>query len=241
MAPPDGLDARTIRWLRLLLLASAAAVFGLLYLLSDGFRSETNRAISILGRGDIAGLRDYIVSFGLWAPVASCFLMVLQALVAPVPSFLITFANGLAFGVFWGWMLSVFGHVLAASVCFGISRALGRVPVEVLVGKAGLESADRWFASWGVYAVFAGRLLPGVAFDAISYAAGLTNMRFRNFLAATTLGIVPQTFLYSYLGRQAPEYVGLFLVTTGIFLLAVIVVAAVRYRRERRRQERDPR
>jgi uncharacterized membrane protein YdjX (TVP38/TMEM64 family) len=241
VAPPAGLDDRTIRWLRLLLLASAAAVFGLLYLLSEGFRSETNRAIGILGRGDIAGLRDYIVSFGLWAPVASCFLMVLQALVAPVPSFLITFANGLAFGVFWGWMLSVFGHVLAASVCFGISRALGRVPVEVLVGKAGLESADRWFARWGVYAVFAGRLLPGVAFDAISYAAGLTNMRFRNFLAATALGIIPQTFLYSYLGRQAPEYVGLFLVTTGIFLLGVIVVAAVRYRKERRRPEHDVR
>jgi uncharacterized membrane protein YdjX (TVP38/TMEM64 family) len=241
MASPAGLDARTIRWLRLLLLTSAAAVFGVLYLLSDGFRSETNRAVGILGRGDIAGLRDYIVSFGLWAPVASCFLMVLQALVAPVPSFLITFANGLAFGVFWGWMLSVFGHVLAASVCFGISRALGRIPVEVLVGKAGLESADRWFARWGVYAVFAGRLLPGVAFDAISYAAGLTNMRFRNFLAATTLGIVPQTFLYSYLGRQAPQYVALFLVTTGIFLLGVIVVAAVRYRRERRMPERDVR
>src|SRR4030095_11451938 len=97
----------------------------------------------------------------------------------------------------------------------------------------------RWFARWGVYAVFAGRLLPGVAFDAISYAAGLTNMRFSNFLVATTLGIVPQTFLYSYLGRQAPEYVGLFLVTTGIFLLGVIAVAALRYRRERRMPERD--
>jgi uncharacterized membrane protein YdjX (TVP38/TMEM64 family) len=223
------------------LLASAVAVFGLLYLLSDGFRSETNRAVGVLGRGDIAGLRDYIVSFGLWAPVTSCFLMVLQALIAPVPSFLITFANGLAFGVFRGWMLSVFGHVLAASVCFGISRALGRVPVEVLVGRAGLESADRWFTRWGAYAVFAGRLLPGIAFDAISFAAGLTNMRFRNFLAATVLGIVPQTFLYSYLGRQAPEYVGLFLVTTGIFLLAVILVVTLRYRRERRRQELDAR
>jgi uncharacterized membrane protein YdjX (TVP38/TMEM64 family) len=230
-----------VRWLRLLLLASVAAVFGLLYLLSDGFRSETNRALGILGHGDIAGLRDHILSFGLWAPVASCFLMVLQALVAPVPSFLITFANGLAFGVFWGWMLSLFGHVLAASVCFGISRALGRVPVEVLVGKTGLESADRWFARWGVYAVFVGRLLPGVAFDAISYAAGLTNMRFRNFIAATALGIFPQTFLYSYLGRQAPEYVTLFLVTTGIFLLTMIVVAIIGYRRQRQGPERGPR
>jgi uncharacterized membrane protein YdjX (TVP38/TMEM64 family) len=228
-----------VRWARFLLLAAAATVFGLLYLLLEGFRTETNRALGILGRGDIAGLKGYILSFGVWAPVASCFLMVLQALVAPVPSFLITFANGLAFGVFWGWMLSLFGHVLAAAVCFGISRSLGRGPVEVLVGKAGLESADRWFARWGVYAVFAGRLVPGVAFDAISYAAGLTRMGFRNFMAATALGIFPQTFLYSYLGRQAPQYVGLFLVTSGTVILGVVAVAFVRYRRERRKPERN--
>jgi uncharacterized membrane protein YdjX (TVP38/TMEM64 family) len=233
------LDARAIRLLRLVLLLGAATLFGLLYLLSAGFRFEVNRAVGLLGRGDIVGLRDYILSYGLWAPVASCFLMVLQALVAPVPSFLITFANGLAFGVFWGWMLSLFGHVLAAAVCFWISRALGRVPVEVLVGRTGLQSADRWFARWGLYAVFVGRLIPGVAFDVISYAAGLTRMRFRSFLIATALGIFPQTFLYSYLGRQAPEYVGLFLVTSALVVAAVAAVAVVRYRRERRRPKRN--
>jgi uncharacterized membrane protein YdjX (TVP38/TMEM64 family) len=225
--------------LRLALLLFIAALFGLLYLLSSGFRSEVNRAIGLLGRGDIAGLRDYILSFGLWAPVASCFLMVLQALLAPVPSFLITFANGLAFGVFWGWMLSLFGHVLAAAVCFWISRSLGRGPVEVLVGKTGLRSADRWFARWGMYAVFVGRLVPGIAFDVISYAAGLTRMRFRNFIIATALGIFPQTFLYSYLGRQAPEYVTLFLVTSALVLAGVATVAVIRYRRERRRPKRN--
>src|SRR5215210_2704896 len=227
------LDANTVRWLRLSLLAAAVTTFGLLYLLSDGFRSETNRALGMLGHADIAGLKEYIVSFGFWAPVVSCFLMVLQALAAPVPSFLITFANGLAFGVFWGWMLSLFGHVLAASVCFGISRALGRGPVEVLVGRTGLESADRWFERWGTYAVFAGRLLPGVAFDAISYAAGLTRMRFGGFTLATALGILPQTLLYSYLGRRAPEYVGLFLITSGLVILGVAVFALMKSRKER--------
>jgi uncharacterized membrane protein YdjX (TVP38/TMEM64 family) len=233
------LDARAVRLLRLAVLLVAAGLFGVLYLVSSGFRSEVNQALGLLGRGDIVGLRDYILSFGLWAPVASCFLMVLQALVAPVPSFLITFANGLAFGVFWGWMLSLFGHVLAAAVCFGISRSLGRVPVEVLVGRTGLQSADRWFARWGVYAVFVGRLIPGVAFDVISYAAGLTRMRFRNFIFATTLGIFPQTFLYSYLGQRAPEYVGLFLVTSGLVVAGVVAFAVVRYRRERRRPKRN--
>lgn len=239
IARAPSFDARTVKWLRFLLFLAAALAFGMLYLLSSGFRAEFNRALGLLGSGDIAGLGDYIVSYGAWAPVASLFLMVLQALVAPVPSFLITFANGLAFGVFWGWMLSLFGHVLAAAVCFWISRSLGRVPVEVLVGRTGLESADRWFARWGMYAVFAGRLVPGVAFDVISYAAGLTRMRFRSFLLATALGIFPQTFLYSYLGRQAPEYVGLFFITTGI-VVAVVVVAAVLRRRRARERARKP-
>ena len=236
---PVTLDARTVRLLRLVLLVFLAALFGLIYLLSAGFRSEVNQALGLLGRGDIAGLKDYILSFGLWAPIASCFLMVLQAIVAPVPSFLITFANGLAFGVFWGWMLSLFGHVLAASVCFGISRSLGRVPVEVLVGKTGLQSADRWFARWGMYAVFVARLVPGIAFDVISYAAGLTRMRFRNFIIATALGIFPQTFLYSYLGRQAPEYATLFLVTSGLVVAGVVTVTVIRYRGERRKPKRN--
>jgi uncharacterized membrane protein YdjX (TVP38/TMEM64 family) len=223
----------------LVALLAAAVLFGLIYLFSSGFRSEVHRALGILGRGDIAGLRDYILSFGFLAPVASCFLMVLQALVAPVPSFLITFANGLAFGVFWGWMLSLFGHVLAAAVCFGISRSLGRVPVEVLVGKTGLQSADRWFARWGMYAVFFARLVPGIGFDVISYAAGLTRMRFRNFLFATALGIFPQTLLYSFLGRQAPEYVALFLMTSGLVVAGVVVVAVQRRRTARRKPKRN--
>ena len=227
-------DGRTVRRVRFLTFLVAALVSGLLYLASAGFRAEIHRSIGILGSGDVAGLRDYIVSFGLWAPVVSCLLMVLQALAAPIPSFLITFANGLAFGVFWGWMLSLFGHVLAAAVCFGLSRALGRVPVEALVGKAGLESADRWFARWGAYAVFAGRLVPGVAFDAVSYAAGLTRMRFRSFVAATALGVFPQTFLYSYLGRRAPQYAGLFLVTSALVIFGAVAYALLRRRRERR-------
>ena len=234
MERPARVRGRKTRWLRFWLLLAVVTIFALLYLLLDGVRAETNRALGILGRGDIAGLRDYIVSFGPWAPVASCFLMVLQALVAPVPSFIITFANGLAFGVFWGWMLSLFGHVLAASVCFGISRSLGRAPVEALVGRTGLEAADRWFGRWGLYAVFVGRLLPGTGFDAVSYAAGLTRMRFRSFILATALGIFPQTLLYSYLGRQAPEYVGLFLFTSALVVVGVLVFVFLKRARERR-------
>ncbi|BBL80115.1 TVP38/TMEM64 family protein [Rubrobacter xylanophilus] len=237
--PPVRPDARLVWWVRFGLFVVLGVLFGLLYLALPGFRAEVGRVLGILGEGNIEGLRDYILSYGLLAPVISVFLMVVQALAAPLPSFVITFANGLAFGVFWGWLLSLFGHTLAAAVCFGVARYLGRGPVEVLVGKAGLQSADRWFANWGMYAVFVGRLIPGISFDVISFAAGLTRMRFKSFLVATVLGVLPQTFLYSFLGRQAPQFVGLFLVTSGLVVAGFAAYALHQHRKRRRRPKRN--
>ena len=226
-----GLSVGAIRLLRLGIVAAFGAVLGLLYGLSAGFRGEVGEATGILASGDVGGLGEYILSYGAWAPVASTLLMVLQSLAAPLPSFVVTFANGLAFGTFWGWVLSLFGHTLAAGTCFWISRTLGRVPVEVVVGRAGLESADRWFARWGLYAVVVARLVPGISFDVISYAAGITHMRFRRFLGATVLGVFPQTLVYSYLGHRAPEHVRLFLLSSVVVIVGVLVAGLIRRRR----------
>ncbi len=110
------IDTRYVVWLRLALTLGPGIVLGLAYLLSATFRSEVNRAAGILGQGDVAGRRDYILSFGVWAPVVSALLMILQALAAPLPGFLLAFANGLAFGAFWGGMLSFVSAALAGSV-----------------------------------------------------------------------------------------------------------------------------
>ncbi len=226
-----GLSLRTVRIARLGVVGGVGTIFGLLYWLSAGFRGEVREGAGLLASGDVGGLGEYILSFGAWAPVASTFLMVLQSLAAPLPSFVVTFANGLAFGTFWGWALSLFGHTLAAAVCFWLARALGRVPVEVIVGRSGLESADRWFSRWGLYAVLIARLVPGISFDVISYAAGITHMKFRRFLGATALGVFPQTFVYSYLGHRAPEHVRLFLLSSAVIVFGVLVAALIRRRR----------
>ncbi len=227
------LDERTVRRLRFGFSLGIVLVGGLVYLVSDTVRGETNRAVSLLTAGDIGGVRDFILSFGAWAPIVSPLLMILQALAAPLPAFVIGFANGLAFGAFWGGMLSLVSATAAAALSFGLARALGRTAVQGLVGKAGLESADRWFARHGVYAVLVARLVPLVSFDVISYAAGLTKMGFWGFLGATVLGMAPATFLYSYLGEQAPQYVWVLLVAFGVVIVAAGLVALVRRQRKR--------
>ena len=226
-----GLSPRAVRWVRFALTVAVLAAAGFAYLFSAGLRSEVDRAVAILGRGDVAGLRDYILSFGAWAPVVSALIMVFQGLAAPLPAFVVAFANGLAFGTLWGGMLSLASATLAAALSFWISRLLGRGPVEALVGSKSLGSADRWFARWGAYAVLVARLVPVVSFDVVSYAAGLTRMRFPGFILATVVGMTPATFVYAYLGGRAPQYVWVLLAAFGLVVAGGLVTAVVRRRK----------
>jgi len=222
--------AVALRWARpaatVLLLALLAGA----YLFSGTFRAGVNEGLAALVSGDAGALRDYILRFGAWAPVVSAGLMVLQALLAFVPSFLLGFANGLAFGAFWGGMLSLLSAMLASAICFFLARFLGREPIETFAGRDALGRADHFFERYGAYAVLIARLIPVVSFDAVSYAAGLTKMGFWRFLVATTVGMAPATFLYSYLGQSAPGYLSLLLAVFGIFVAAALGTALLRHR-----------
>lgn len=233
---------RAAKWLRPALTVALLAVFGITYLVVGPVREETNQAVQVLASGDAAVLRDYILSYGVWAPVVSAGLMVLQALLAFLPSFVLAFANGLAFGFFWGGVLSLTSAALAAAISFGIAHALGRTPIEALLGQRSLGAADKWFVRYGAHAVFIARLVPVVSFDAISYAAGLTRMSFFKFLLATVAGMTPATFVYSYLGERAPQYMDVLLVVFGLIVAGGVILALVRRSTERKKaRNRKPR
>jgi uncharacterized membrane protein YdjX (TVP38/TMEM64 family) len=223
--------AVALRWARPAATVLMLALLAAAYLFSGAFRGGVNEGLAALVSGDAGALRDYILQFGAWAPLVSAGLMVLQALLAFVPSFLLGFANGLAFGAFWGGVLSLTSAMLAAAICFYLARALGRTPIEALVGRDSLGRADRFFERYGAYAILTARLIPVVSFDAVSYAAGLTKMGFWRFLGATTIGMAPATFLYSYLGQSAPGYLSLLLAVFGVFVAAALGVALFRRRR----------
>jgi uncharacterized membrane protein YdjX (TVP38/TMEM64 family) len=224
------LTPRSLRVLQLSLLTSLVALIAATYWLHPGVHAEVNRALAVLVSGDGEAIGGYLHSYGLWAPVASVFLMILQAVAAPVPAVLIAFANGLTFGVFWGGVLTVVGQTIAAVVCFAIARALGRELVESLASKYGLETSDRWFTRWGARGIFLLRLLPGISFDVISYAAGLTGIRFPAFVAATALGVAPQAFLYAYLIREAAQAAWAFYAASWLLATLVVLTALIRNR-----------
>jgi uncharacterized membrane protein YdjX (TVP38/TMEM64 family) len=149
--------------------------------------------------GSVDNLRSVLLGFGPWAAAISIGLMVGQAIVAPLPANVVTITNALVFGPIWGALLSWFSTVLGACLCFLLSKTFGKPFAQKIVGSS-MQKAEDFFQKYGLQAIFLVRMLPFVPFDAVSYGAPLVGIPFKRFLLATTVGIIPSIFAYSYLG-----------------------------------------
>ena len=204
------------------------------YFLIPGLKQEINIAATILANADIKGMQEYLRGFGIWGPIVSMFLMVLQALAAPLPAFVITFANAWIWGWAWGALISWIGAMIAAVICFYLAKWFGRPAITKMVGGKPLAMTDKFFTRYGKYAVLIARLVPVVSFDLISYAAGLTTMTFWQFVWATGLGQLPATIVYSFLGENITSSAkfGFFIFTAVASLLILSLV--IKNRMEKR-------
>lgn len=123
--------------------------------------------------------------------------LVVQAVVAPLPAPAVAMAGGYSFGVAEGFLLTWVGCLIGGVISFGISRLFGR---DFVAGSVRGARLDRYVEEHGVVLILVLRLIPLVSFDAISYAAGLSGIRFRSFFVATALGMLPGTFAFVYFG-----------------------------------------
>ncbi len=167
-----------------------------------GGRTFLQQSLTALASLDPQQVRGFIAAWGPQAALVSFALMILQAIVAPLPAFLITLANAALFGAFWGGALSWFSAMVGAGLCFCIARALGREVVEKLTGRAVLRSVDGYFTRFGPQTILVCRLLPFVPFDPVSYAAGLTSLRFWPFYAGHRRGPAAGDYRL-FLGRES--------------------------------------
>ncbi|MDD2371079.1 MAG: TVP38/TMEM64 family protein [Firmicutes bacterium] len=184
-------------------------------------------ALELLGSGNVEAVQKYILSYGPLAVLISFLMMILQSIIAPIPAFIITFANAAIFGWFWGAILSWTSAMAGAGLCFAIARIYGRDIVIKFTGNKVLKSIDSFFTKYGTNAILIARFLPFVPFDPISYAAGLTPMKFRKFFIATGIGQLPATLVYSYVGSTITGGTKLFinglLVLFAVFTLGLIL------------------
>lgn len=148
-------------------------------------------------------LRAWLAPLGWAAPFAFVGLKVF-GIAMGLPASPVTFAGGALFGFPGGILLNVGGGTLGAIFPFAYARWWGREAVaERLQGRLGRW--DEHLAERGFRAILFARLMPVLPFTFVNFAAGLSKVRFRDYLAGTLLGIVPGASAITYLGASAAD------------------------------------
>ena len=211
-----------LKWYVLAALVALAVV----YLAVPQVRDYVGQIASVLGSANVDAVVEFIRSYGGWAAAVSFFLMVFSSVAAPLPAFLITFANAAIFGWWQGAILSWSSAMAGAALCFFLARALGRDVVEKYAGRGALASVEHYFEKYGRNTILVCRLLTFVSFDAVSYFAGLTPVGFWAFFFATGVGQLPATIVYSYVGGMLTGGVRYF-VTALLCIFALSIVGVI--------------
>lgn len=142
-----------------------------------------------------------IQQVGIFGPLIIILLISTAIIISPIPSAPIALVSGALYGHTLGTIYIIVGAITGALIAFFITRELGhdffkkRFNSHFAVNITGSQNTM-------MFIVFISRLAPFIYFDVISYAAGLTNLSFKRFLIATTLGIIPISFLLAHLGSE---------------------------------------
>lgn len=184
--------------------AGLLSVFGtlaLVFLLSPGLRSDLGGLVALLGNISVAGITDWVLSFGALSPIVYFFVMVAQVLVSPIPAGPVTLAGALVFGVWEGLVLSLAGSIVGSVLVFLAARRWGEALVVRLVGEktfrkyVGMLDARGWW-------VFVVLLVPFVPDDAVCALAGLSALKFRRFLVLMVVGRIPGSTMTALLASE---------------------------------------
>ena len=135
--------------------------------------------------------------------------MVLEAVIIIIPSEVILATAGIlaSQGIFtiWGaFITGLLGSVFCAVIIYFIGY-FGRRPFIKKFGKyffmkeSDLDKSNSWFNKYGMLGALIGRNFPIVR-TLISLPIGIYRLSFIKFLIYTTIGSIPWTILFVYLG-----------------------------------------
>ncbi len=174
----------------------ALKLLALVVLLGGGVLGLRAAGLGGLFTAEGAGRLVELLRQSWWAPLAFVALYVV-ATALDFSGAVLTLAGGAVFGFVWGAVLNTIGANLGASAAFWVTRRLGREGLQAFLG-ARLGALDRVSAEQGFAWLLRLRLIPVVPFNLLNIAAGLTAMPWRTFAAATAIGILPATLIYTY-------------------------------------------
>ncbi|MEA5598924.1 TVP38/TMEM64 family protein [Rivularia sp. UHCC 0363] len=130
-------------------------------------------------------------------------LLYIVATVAFLPGSILTLGAGVVFDVFLGSVYVFIGATIGAIAAFLVGRYLARGwVVKKISGNKKFAAVDNAVGREGLKIVLLTRLSPVFPFNLLNYAYGVTGVSLKDYILGT-IGILPGTIMYVYLGSLA--------------------------------------
>lgn len=183
------------------------------------------------------GIREIVLSYGALSVIIYELLHALRPFTfLPVTPF--TIAGGYIYGQAMGLLFAMVGTTLAATVTFAMSRYLFRdyIKKSLSTHYAGFDSR---FYNGGIITVVAMRVVPVLPFDAVGYVAGVSSIRFRDYIIGTLIGELPGAFVLTMLGSNmkninSPWFLVSLVLAVVMFLLLEVYNRIIKKQRNNR-------
>jgi uncharacterized membrane protein YdjX (TVP38/TMEM64 family) len=124
--------------------------------------------------------------------------------IAMVPGSWLTLAAGFAYGPFRGLLVALTASVLGSTAAFLLARTVLRewvTPAQERSVK--LRALNNAVSRNGFRLILLLRLSPLIPFNVLNYALGLSDVSLGRYVLASTIGMIPATLMYAYLGSLA--------------------------------------
>jgi uncharacterized membrane protein YdjX (TVP38/TMEM64 family) len=136
---------------------------------------------------------------GVWT-VPTYILLFALALTTGLPAGVFALSAGALFGPWWGTLWALCGGMLGATLAFFLARSLGREQVEHWVKQKRWDRWDELIENRGFEGMVYARLLP-TPYSIVSFAAGLSKVRFRDYWWGSLLGNLPGMAAFVWIGH----------------------------------------
>lgn len=170
-------------------------------------------------------LRDYLRTWGAWAPIVFIGIQALQVLVAPIPGELTGAVGGFLFGAPLNILYSSVGLTVGSVLAFLASRIIGLPLVKLVVSQDTLEKFHFLTEPKGEIATLIFFIIPGFPKDILSYLLGLSPMPLLTFTLVCAVGRIPGTILLSVGGSALYKQNWTLLAVLGAICLVVFTFA----------------
>lgn len=170
-------------------------------------------------------MRDFIQGFGVWAVLIYILLVAINTVTIMPPTLILIVLSGILFGPFMGSLALWTGLLLGSVAAFWIARLLAQEFISERLGGRAAEF-NRRLQKNGFSVVFVARVLGLPPYEIVNYAAGLSQIPFRDFLLATTFGSIPGAILFAATGDRLldPDFSDPVLYALPAFVVATFIV-----------------